>query len=101
MAGELFFRWENGDLLLRVLGSPGASRDAIGKPRGDELKISVACAPEDGKATRAMVRYLAIQFGVAVADVEVVRGETSVHKLLRIRAPRRIPPVLAPWLQSG
>ena len=95
---ESFFRWEGETLVLHVLGSPGASRDAIGKPRGNELKISVAAAPEQGKATEAMVKFLALQFGVPVAAIEVVRGQTSVHKVLQIRAPRKIPPALAGWL---
>ncbi len=96
-----FFRWDGETLVLYVLGSPGASRDAIGKPRGNELKISIAAAPEHGKATEAMVKFLAVQFGVPAAAVEVVRGQTSVHKVLHIRAPRKIPPALAGWLDPA
>jgi hypothetical protein len=40
-----------------------------------------------------MVRFLAPLFGVAVADIEVVFGRESVHKQLRIKAPKKLPPV--------
>ncbi len=94
-----FFVWDGDTLVLNILGTPGASRDAIGKPRGNQLKISVAAAPEQGKATEAMVKFLAGQFGVAPARIEVVFGQTSIHKQLRIPAPRKIPAALSAWLK--
>jgi uncharacterized protein YggU (UPF0235/DUF167 family) len=45
-----FGHWEGTTLVLNVLGTPAAKRDAIGKPKGAQLKISVTAAPEDGKA---------------------------------------------------
>ena len=50
-----FGHWEGTTLVLNVLGTPAAKRDAIGKPKGAQLKISVTAAPEDGKATDHMV----------------------------------------------
>ena len=35
-------------LVLNVLGKPSASKDAIGKPKGTQLKISVTAAPVNG-----------------------------------------------------
>jgi uncharacterized protein YggU (UPF0235/DUF167 family) len=34
-------------------------QDAIGKPKGTQLKVSVTASPEGGRATDHMVRYLA------------------------------------------
>jgi uncharacterized protein YggU (UPF0235/DUF167 family) len=48
-----------------------------------------------GKATDHMVRFLAPQFGVSVADIEVVFGRENVNKQLRIKAPKKLPPVFA------
>ncbi len=81
--------------MLNVLGTPAAKRDVIGKPKGKQLKISVTAAPEDGKATDHMVRFLARAFGVAVRDIEVVFGCNSIHKQLRIHAPKTLPAVVA------
>uniref|UniRef100_E6QTG4 Uncharacterized protein n=1 Tax=mine drainage metagenome TaxID=410659 RepID=E6QTG4_9ZZZZ len=100
MINAQFFIWDGDTLVLNILGTPGASRDAIGKPRGNQLKVSVATAPEQGKATDAMVKFLAGQFGVSVSQIEVVFGRTSIHKQLRIRAPRKIPTALLPWVSE-
>jgi uncharacterized protein (TIGR00251 family) len=77
------------------LGKPSSSKDAIGKPKGTQLKISVTAAPVAGKATDHMVRFLAPLFGVAVADIEVVFGRENVNKQLRIKAPKKLPAVFA------
>jgi uncharacterized protein len=91
--GDTFFGWDGDVLVLNVLGKPAASKDAMGKPKGTQLKISVTAAPKDGRATDHMVRFLAPLFGVAVADIEVVFGQENVNKQLRIRAPKKLPAV--------
>ena len=87
------FAWDGDTLVVNILGKPAAARDAIGKPKGPQLKVSVTAAPRDGRATDHMVRFLAPLFGVAVADIEVVFGRESIHKQLRIRAPTKLPAV--------
>lgn len=89
-----FFAWEGDILVLNVLGKPCAKKDAIGKVKGHQLKISVTAAPVAGKATDHMVKFLAVEFGVATADIEVVFGRMSVNKQLRIKAPKRLPAVI-------
>jgi uncharacterized protein (TIGR00251 family) len=91
--GDSFFAWEGDTLIVNILGKPAASKDAIGKPKGTQLKVSVTAAPKGGKATDHMVRFLAPHFGVAVADIEVVFGQENVNKQLRIKAPKKMPAV--------
>jgi uncharacterized protein (TIGR00251 family) len=91
--GDSFFIWEGAVLVVNILGKPSASKDAIGKPKGTQLKISVTAAPVNGKATDHMVRFLAPLFGVALADIEVVFGRENVNKQLRITAPTKLPAV--------
>jgi uncharacterized protein (TIGR00251 family) len=91
--GDSFFAWDGDVLVLNILGKPAARHDAIGKPKGTQLKVSVTAAPQAGKATDHMLRFLAPLFGVAVADIEVVFGQENVNKQLRIKAPTRLPAV--------
>ena len=93
--GESFFAWDGEVLVVNVLGKPSAGRNAVGKPKGTQLKVSVTAAPLDGKATDHMVRFLAPLFGVAVADIEVVFGRENVNKQLRTTALRKLPAVFA------
>jgi uncharacterized protein (TIGR00251 family) len=91
--GDSFFAWDGDVLVLNILGKPAAGRDAIGKPKGTQLKVSVTAAPQAGKATDHMLRFLAPLFGVAVSDIEVVFGQENVNKQLRIKSPTRLPAV--------
>jgi len=92
-AGEPFFSWDGDTLVVNILGKPSAGIDAIGKPKGKQLKVSVTAAPVRGKATDHMVKFLAPLFGVSVADIEVVFGRMNVNKQLRIKAPTKLPAV--------
>ena len=89
-----FYVWEGDTLVLNILGTPNAKRDAIGKVKGHQLCVSVTAVPRAGRATDHMVRFLAAEFGVSVSDIQVVFGRMNVNKQLRIKAPTCLPPVI-------
>ncbi len=93
ITGDNFFAWDGDVLVVNILGKPSASKDAIGKPHGTQLKVSVTAKPLGGKATDHMVRFLAPLFGVSVSAIEVVFGQENVNKQLRITAPTKLPAV--------
>jgi uncharacterized protein len=95
VTGDSYFGWDGDVLVVNILGKPAASKDAIGKPKGTQLKVSVTAAPKDGRATDHMVRFLAPHFGVPVSAIEVVFGRESIHKQLRITAPKKMPAVFS------
>lgn len=90
-----FCAWDGDTLILNVLGTPSAKQDAIGKVKGNQLKISVTEAPRAGRATDHMVRFLAKEFDVSTADIVVVFGRMNINKQLRIKAPKKLPAVIA------
>lgn len=93
ITGDAFFAWDKDVLVVNILGKPSASKDAIGKPKGAQLKVSVTAKPQNGRATDHMVRFLAPLFGVNVTAIEVVFGQENVNKQLRIKAPTKLPAV--------
>ena len=93
ITADNFFAWDGDVLVVNILGKPSASKDAIGKPHGTQLKVSVTAKPLGGKATDHMVRFLAPLFGVSVNAIEVVFGQENVNKQLRITAPTKLPAV--------
>jgi hypothetical protein len=93
LTGDTFFAWDGDVLVVNILGKPSASKDAIGKPYGKQLKVSVTAAPVGGRATDHMVRFLAPHFGVSASAIEVVFGRMNVNKQLRIKAPTKLPAV--------
>jgi uncharacterized protein (TIGR00251 family) len=93
ITGDSFFAWDGNVLVVNILGKPSASKDAIGKPKGTQLKVSVTAKPLNGRATDHMLRFLAPLFGVSVSAIEVVFGQENVNKQLRITAPTQLPDV--------
>jgi len=93
-----FCAWDGETLVLNILGTPNAKQDAIGKPKGNQLKVSVTAAPVAGRATDHMVRFLAEEFGVAPKNIEVVFGRMNVNKQLRIKSPKTLPLVISKQL---
>lgn len=90
-----FCSWDGDTLVLNVLGTPSAKKTVIGKPKGNQLKISVTASPENGKATDFMVKFLADEFGVTAKDITVVFGQFNVNKQLRIKSPKKLPETIA------
>jgi hypothetical protein len=89
-----FYAWDSDVLVLNILGTPSAKKDSIGKPKGNQLKISVTAAPVGGRATDYMVKWLAKEFGVNKSDIEVVFGRMNINKQLRISKPQKLPRVI-------
>ena len=63
-----------------VKATAGSSRSRIVGVLGGRLKISVAAAPEKGKANRAIANLLADALGAARRDVTLATGPASPLK---------------------
>jgi uncharacterized protein (TIGR00251 family) len=100
LAIKSFCAWDGATLVLNILGKPSAKQDAIGKAKGNQLKVSVTAAPVGGRATDHMVRFLAKEFGVTANDIEVVFGRMNVNKQLRIKSPKNLPAVIKKQLSQ-
>ena len=72
---------EGAELAVRV--TPNAARNAV-SVEGEVIRVSVTVVPEDGKATKAVIKLLAQALGVAKSRVVLLRGATSRDKVFRI-----------------
>jgi len=77
-----FLRAHAGGVLLAVKLQPRASKNEIGEPLGDELKIKVTAPPVDAAANQALVEFLAAKLDCSRGQVELIRGHTSRHKTI-------------------
>lgn len=83
-------------LTVEIRVQPGAPRVAVGGARGRALVVRVTARPVGGKATEAALRAVAGVFGVRRGDVELVSGQTSRDKVVRIQGdPDRLAQTLA------
>ncbi len=53
--------------------------------QGRALRVRVTAAPEAGQANRAVTELLADALDVPLSSVELVRGDASRDKLVRVR----------------
>lgn len=74
----------DGAVDLDVQAVPRCSRDAIGKPHGDRLKLHVKAPPVDGEANAAIIKLLAKTLGCPRDAIELVAGQTGKRKTVRI-----------------
>jgi uncharacterized protein (TIGR00251 family) len=80
-----FIREQAGDVLLSVKLQPRASKNEIGDPLGDELKIKVTAPPVDAAANQALIELLADVLDCSRGRIELIRGHTSRHKTIRVK----------------
>ncbi|MFQ5413139.1 MAG: DUF167 domain-containing protein [Phycisphaerae bacterium] len=74
---------DNG-VVLPVKIVPGASRTTCLGLWGDRVRIAVAAPPEQGKANKAVIAFLADRLGIRARDITIERGAGSAQKTIRI-----------------
>ena len=77
-------RGGDGRLLLTLHIQPGAKKTEVCGLHGDALKIRLAAPPVDGKANAALLAFLAKTCGVPKSAVELISGDTSRAKRVKI-----------------
>jgi len=71
-------------LWLAVKVQPRASVNEIGDPLDAELRVKVTAPPVDSAANEAVLKLLAERLHCARNQIELVRGHTSRHKLVKL-----------------
>lgn len=79
-----FIRPHSNGVYLAVKLQPRASKNEIGEPLGDELKIKVTAPPVDAAANQALIDLLAEKLNCSRGKIQIVRGQTSRHKTISI-----------------
>jgi len=71
-------------ILLKIHLLPRASRDEICGLHGNALRVKVTAPPFEGKANKALQRFLAEILHLAPSQIEIKAGQRSRDKTLRI-----------------
>lgn len=87
------FGWDKNHLHLHCVIHTKSGRAEIVGFHGNEIKIRITKASQNGKANKHLLRFLSRQFNVKKSDVLLLKGLASSHKLLRIRNPKILPPL--------
>lgn len=73
-----------GGVDVRIRAVPRASKNGIQGLHDDSLKIRLTSAPVDGKANEALIKFLSKALAVSKSQIQLLQGETSRQKTLRI-----------------
>jgi uncharacterized protein (TIGR00251 family) len=72
------------DIVLTLHIQPRASKNEVCGVQDQALKIRLTSPPVDGAANKLCREFLADLFKVPKSAVEIISGETSRHKRVRI-----------------
>lgn len=77
---------KNGEVYLKVKAIPGAPRTEVkGEMADGTIKISVAAAPERGRANAALLDFFAEYFDVPKKGALIIAGASGRTKLVKIK----------------
>jgi len=72
-------------LMLNVRVQPSAKKDEIsGWMEDGTLKVRVRGKPVEGKANESLIQFLSKALGVSKSSIEIVAGDKSRNKRLKI-----------------
>ncbi len=72
-------------MTFKVRVTPRASKNQIVGVEGDAVKVRLAAPPVEGKANEALVKFLASLLDVPRSSLEIIAGQSSRNKVIRIR----------------
>ena len=75
---------KNATVTFRVRVQPRSSRSEIAGERDGAIRIRVVSPPVDGRANEECRRLIAKLIGVAPSAVEIVSGDSSRDKVIRV-----------------
>jgi len=80
---------DNDGVILPVRIQPRASKDEIVGEYNGALKIKLTSPPVEGEANRSCIEFLSKRFKIAKSHLEIIKGEKSKDKLIKIIGLRR------------
>lgn len=92
-------RWRDNDLLLSLHIQPRAKACAFVGMHDERFKIRLDVPPVDGKANEALIRWLSPLFGVPKSNIELLSGQSSPKKTVKIHEPQQYPEWALAWIK--
>jgi uncharacterized protein (TIGR00251 family) len=72
------------EIPIKIYLQPKSSKNEIVGPYRDGIKVKVTAPPREGKANEALIRLLAKKLGIPPSSIEILKGDHSREKTLRI-----------------
>ncbi len=75
------------ETVIQVKVVPRSSRTEIAGKTSGVYRIKLTAPPVEGKANKALINFLAKKTGLPKKQFQIISGEHSRHKTIRIHTP--------------
>jgi hypothetical protein len=72
-------------IIIEVKVDPRSSRNEIVGACDKIIRIKLTAPPVGGAANAMLIELLAEKFGIRKSDIIIMKGESSRHKLIKLR----------------
>ncbi|MGC3959635.1 MAG: DUF167 domain-containing protein [Verrucomicrobiota bacterium] len=79
-----FLTGQSDGVTIAIKVQPRASKNEISATAGPELRVKVTAPPVDAAANEALLRLLADKLDCSRGKVELIRGHTARHKVVKV-----------------
>ena len=76
---------KDGAAIFRVRVQPRASRTEVAGEHAGAIKLRIVAPPVEGKANQECIRFLARLLEVPPRAIEIVSGDSSRDKIIRVQ----------------
>lgn len=87
----MWYKYNQDELTINVYLQPGAKNTELLGLYNNALKIRLNAPPIEGRANKALIKFIAELFQVPLRQVSLIRGEQSKHKVLTIKGSAQDP----------
>ncbi len=77
-------------VIIKIKVEPRSSKSGIIGIYGDALKVKLTSPPVDGKANKELIEVLAKGFGIHKKNVEIISGQSSKNKTVKLVGVKNI-----------
>jgi len=82
------------ETIVKIYLQPKASKNEIVGPYRDGIKVKVTAPPIEGKANETLIRFLAKELRISPSSIEIIKGQHSREKTVRISGNVNLTPFL-------
>jgi len=86
-----WYQYRDGVLIMQLQVQAGGKSESVVGLHGERLKIRLQTPPVDGRANNRLIEFLADQFGVSRAAVQITHGRSGRAKTVIINNPEQWP----------
>jgi len=97
----VWFEIKGDEVFLSLKVQPNASKNRILGEFNGMLKVAIKAPPVEGSANKELKKFFAKEFSLPKGDIEIVKGETSKQKLLKLPLTPKLQTFLKGFDEKG